>query len=436
MSVRLWPAGQLAPWRRGFPFFAARPRSAVERLRAWGSGQVWRQGPLWKRLALAGVMTIGWPFVTFLDSLRLRTRERAEGRDRIRFGELYGAALARNIPPNQYAGYRSRANVSAADLSDYLMPLDLRALGCFDLARGAASNDVQDKAVFERICRERRLPCVPTLASFDRGVSTGEEVLRAWTEALFVKALTGNKGAGAELWRPGGRGFISTAGEDLSVEELIAALRQQNCIVQPVLEDCAALGTLGTTALSSVRIVTAKGRTSRSSVITASASLPVGTESLTGHSGIQCGIDVRDGTIVRAFSPNEDDAHVEDRNLIDFQLPYWTASVELVCRAHDEAFSAFTTLGWDVALTSAGPILLETNVGWGMVAHQKLTGPLGRTSLSEVIDELLAPAHAGRSAAGHPVRPASRSPSPVPPASRDPSVAAGRKRRRRAAKDC
>ena len=79
-----------------------------------------------------------------------------------------------------------------------------------------------------------------------------------------------------------------------------------------------------------------------------------------------------------------------------FALPHWDECISLVCRAHDDAFPAFAALGWDVALTPAGPVLLETNLNWGMLGHQRLSGPLGRTALADIIDELLAPAAAHR----------------------------------------
>jgi len=78
--------------------------------------------------------------------------------------------------------------------------------------------------------------------------------------------------------------------------------------------------------------------------------------------------------------------------LVGVSLPFWAETVDLVRKAHYEAFPAFVTLGWDIALTAAGPVLLETNVSWAVANHQFRTGPLGRTALGDVIDELLSTA--------------------------------------------
>jgi hypothetical protein len=66
-------------------------------------------------------------------------------------------------------------------------------------------------------------------------------------------------------------------------------------------------------------------------------------------------------------------------------LPFWHTSIELVRRAHKVAFARFAFLGWDIALTHDGPVLLETNSGWGALFHQVLDGPLGHTAFSRLV---------------------------------------------------
>ena len=393
-------SGGLPPWRRGFPFFVGTPRSAIERLRAAGAREVWTRGPIWKRLALAVAMTVGWPLSTFGDAVRISIRRSKEGHASLlsTFSALYGAALTHNTPPTLFAFFESELGVSSEELSDFLLPLDMRMLHSFSLRQGANLDDVQNKASFERICTAHGLPCVKSLAVFHEGVSTGEDAVRSWTDPMFVKALTGFKGAGAELWRPGGRGFVSSSGDDLSIDELIETLRTRNCIVQPVLEDHACLKAFGTVALSSVRVMTAKGRSGPSSPIGASLSLAVEPSSLTSRFGIGCGINIDDGSVGKT-TWIEDDDRLLNRNLLRLTLPHWEDCLRLVCQAHDEAFPKFASLGWDVALTPCGPVLLETNLNWGMVGHQRLNGPLGKTALADIIDELLGPARADRSAA-------------------------------------
>jgi hypothetical protein len=71
--------------------------------------------------------------------------------------------------------------------------------------------------------------------------------------------------------------------------------------------------------------------------------------------------------------------------IVGIMLPFWRESIELVRRAHQSAFARFAFLGWDIALTNEGPILLETNSGWGALFHQVLDGPLGQTAFSRLV---------------------------------------------------
>jgi hypothetical protein len=69
------------------------------------------------------------------------------------------------------------------------------------------------------------------------------------------------------------------------------------------------------------------------------------------------------------------------------EVPFWQEAVALACKAHSQAFTRFAFLGWDLALTADGPVILETNSGWGALFHQMLDGPLGNTAFSDLVRE-------------------------------------------------
>lgn len=56
------------------------------------------------------------------------------------------------------------------------------------------------------------------------------------------------------------------------------------------------------------------------------------------------------------------------RALTEFTVPCWQEAVDMVLKAH-RFFPDFRALGWDVALTSAGPKILEANAWWDPPRH-------------------------------------------------------------------
>lgn len=62
----------------------------------------------------------------------------------------------------------------------------------------------------------------------------------------------------------------------------------------------------------------------------------------------------------------------------DKQIPYWKEVVELAIKAHNTAGNLMA-VGWDIAVTKYGPILIEANVWFGIGPQQSLIGGLRPT---------------------------------------------------------
>ena len=70
-------------------------------------------------------------------------------------------------------------------------------------------------------------------------------------------------------------------------------------------------------------------------------------------------------------------------------LPEWDAALHYVRTAH-QACPDFVYVGWDVAFTPHGPIVLEGNTNWEAATYQTLRGePLGYTKFADILAERL-----------------------------------------------
>ena len=59
----------------------------------------------------------------------------------------------------------------------------------------------------------------------------------------------------------------------------------------------------------------------------------------------------------------------------DYQIPFWKEANELVLSAHS-FLPDIPTIGWDVAITPDGPILIEGNDNWEISGAQDTAGGL------------------------------------------------------------
>lgn len=75
----------------------------------------------------------------------------------------------------------------------------------------------------------------------------------------------------------------------------------------------------------------------------------------------------------------EDEFNLENFNSINFKLlknfsiPFWEEINKMVLNAHQQIPDIFS-IGWDVCITANGIRLIEGNINWGVVPHQK-NGP-------------------------------------------------------------
>jgi hypothetical protein len=159
--------------------------------------------------------------------------------------------------------------------------------------------------------------------------------------------------------------------------------------VQPFIENHPDIARVSNGALAALRIVTGMNQKGEAEFVATMIGLPHGVRE-TSVAAVLCSVDPRSGRIHLAALPDGTSVarHPDTGAPIGgIMLPFWCESVDLVLRAHAQAFSRFAFLGWDVALTQDGPILLETNSGWGAMFHQMLDGPLGHTAFARLVSQ-------------------------------------------------
>ncbi|WP_428245404.1 sugar-transfer associated ATP-grasp domain-containing protein [Ferrovibrio sp.] len=367
----------------------------VRRLRHLARRLLFAGHPPWRRWLLQMAMALAWPVGALLEVYRRLLRMPDADRPTHPWGwvrrgsHMLALAWIDNVPPRNYVAYRlhdpaRRERIDASFYGSEILNL------CAHLNRlnGAAGDDVQDKARFAELCRAHGLPCIPTLAVFRDGVQAMPSVpFLPDGPDLWVKDLAGDRGSGATRWQREGEVYRHAwDGRLCRPAELVAAWRQRDCIIQPCLDNHPALASLSAGALIDFRIITGIDRQGCVTVIAALAQLPCSGQPArfifapVGPAG-----EIRSPGLhgLQPVSHHPDTGEP----LAGAMVPCWPQALDLVVRAHGEVpeFSRFIFLGWDVAITEAGPLLIETNAGWGGVNHQLGDGiPLGLTALPAI----------------------------------------------------
>jgi hypothetical protein len=279
---------------------------------------------------------------------------------------------------------RSRWNdylVHAAPLHRALLAASPRQLHCL----------VRNKVLFHEHCLASKLPDIPILCrvggSADplggavelvEDAGRFAELLESAPPRLFAKAIGGAHGEGAMLVArlEGGYEYGSQRG---SAAELFAHLKQacgptSGFIIQPHVRPHPKMLPLSSPkGLPTARVVTAM-RPGGPEPIFAFLKIPVGASvtdnfayGTTGN--LLAEIDVSDGTLGCAFKSMRKDWPVMVRvaehpdsgfPVAGSRMPFWNEIVRVALRGQ-ESLPALKTIGWDVAASCEGVVLVEAN---------------------------------------------------------------------------
>mgnify|MGYP002376993775 CR=1 FL=1 len=269
----------------------------------------------------------------------------------------------------------------------------------------ASRHLVSDKLDFYEHCLKNDLPTVPVIAVVSRhkdydhrsvprigSIDSWRTVSRSFPTDIFIKPVDGTFGenAFAAQTKDGEAHFN---GRRCSIDELFLLLEgrlangQQGYVIQPRMYTANSLvGVLSAKGLATIRIVT-QLRSGASKLIVAEAKITVGDNVTDNFSNARSGnllaaIDLESGTLSTPWGSSRKDWPViaqvprhpdSGKEIGGFALPRWGEMVDLVLKAQQK-FSELRTIGWDVADTTAGVVLVEGNSTYGMasiqVAHQ------------------------------------------------------------------
>ncbi|KAB0677421.1 hypothetical protein F6X38_18210 [Aureimonas leprariae] len=281
------------------------------------------------------------------------------------------AAIARQrfADPNDIALFRIE---TAEALDGYIRRFEDAAFNKRINPRGWTKDcALADKRRFAERCAASGLPHPETVATVENGVVA--VTLDPAGRELVAKPADGEGGEGVRML---GR-FADAAELAARRPDLVGAARGA-FVVQPRVVPHPALDGLALSALPTVRIVTIVDEKGAPEVVSATFRCPSAPEAVVDNmkaGGLLAPVDIETGTLglaCKGYGGGDYAAHpVTGATITGCVLPGWPEAKDLAVRAHATGFADYALIGWDVALTPDGPILVEGNGKPGVLMPQR-----------------------------------------------------------------
>jgi hypothetical protein len=248
----------------------------------------------------------------------------------------------------------------------------------------------KDKFYANSIFAANQIPCIPNAAIiidnriiFPGNLVKGIDAIRSLKGTFFIKNTVLEAGDGVLT-------CIITEDQIIMNDELVSfesfknKLKNKVWVVQHQFFSHQDIRKVNPTALNTTRIVTIlNGKEPEYLAGFQGFATNNATMDSWSKNSIYVGIDVKKSCLKEFGYCN---LNVKDKSLVtehpdskvtfkDYKLPYLKEAVELCIKAHNLLFFNFV-IGWDVAITETGPIIVEANEKPGMNVTQSIDGGL------------------------------------------------------------
>jgi hypothetical protein len=266
------------------------------------------------------------------------------------------------------------------------------------LNSGDGASELEDKIQFETSARKAGLPVAEIVATIKNQDIVFRHANGLPEEDLFTKFGGRFGGDGCLHWEFDNTTKTWTNGDGAKDQNgllvaLIAEAPEADILIQRKYENSVFMAQLSSGGLCTLRIVTYRLPDHEPQFFRASLRMPTGGNAVDNFSmgGLGAALDDR-GSFLGVSSLAAQGAPIHEHpdtgvSLHKLKLEGWDSAVQLALVAHAKLTNV-PTVGWDVALTEEGPILIEANAGWGGNVFQiPASRPLG-PEFSEMFLEL------------------------------------------------
>jgi hypothetical protein len=245
---------------------------------------------------------------------------------------------------------------------------------------------IHDKYLFKSLCRSHNLPVpqhfgiIKNLKLDGNGIGLPEFMRKNNLKEVIVKPVFGGGGRGIHLVSINEQ-FDYQHLEDLDRD--LGKFMEEGYLVEELIKQHPDLDKINPYTLNSIRIVTIlchDGSVEFLGAIfkTNSTNAPMDNFS---QGGVVVGIDMETGRLKANGIMQYPEGKILQQHpltqtpFLDFQIPYWKELKETSVKLQ-KVFHHIKSVGWDIAISPEGPVIIEGNQEWGTNGLQAANGGL------------------------------------------------------------
>ncbi len=327
----------------------------------------WRskeQGPL--RIALNAFIWLSWQIWLPIRSRKIATKYGLDDNWRKMAQEIGTKCFA---DPNDVALFRVESEVQMAQFMRRFEHMGISRL--INPKCWMADCILGNKLAFHNLCVDNGFP-QPAIYAAGRGQELDIASIPE-KGSFIVKPVGGEGGRGVRVEQ-----FEGDSSTFPEFAKFHICSRSDAWLIQRKLEPHPDLKPLSGTALLGIRVVTVLNERSEAEAVHALLRFPRVEDALVDNlkaGGMMAPIDMETGRLGLGCIGNgvgEMERHpVSGQQIKGMLVPHFDDGLALALKAHNEAFSQYTVIGWDIAIAEDGVYLLEGNGKPSSIASQR-----------------------------------------------------------------
>ncbi len=343
-----------------------------------------------------------FPFLIFEYTNKYSNEAKAHGAKSVLYQvyEQFKLAVFKRVSPELY--YRYHLFIPKRfSKAEYFLAANVGS-SFFDLINRDKETLIEDKLNVEKILISSSLPTIKTFAVVDRKnfISIKGAEYRLLDKNMILKPNDGMLGRDIYFIEYCGDKKYKLCDEIVGEDEVnnFVSELSMSCVylMQPCLKNHTLLEKFAPKSVSSIRLVTGMWSSGDVEIVYAVLKIPAKgqiTDNFAGG-GFSAAIDLNSGMVGRAVSKKILSKFVTkhpdtEEQIKGIKIPFWDELKRVGVCAH-KAFPGFVFLGWDIAVTNDGPVIIETNGNMAVdILQTPELCPLGLTNFSKIAKDRL-----------------------------------------------